>query len=76
MRLKEGLRLSLVGDGYVIYDSQREIIITLNITSSFLLEMLLEGMDTQDIIREYSRTFQVSEKIARRDLESFLEQMR
>ena len=34
MRLKEGLRLALTEEGYIIYDSQRERIIHLNLTSS------------------------------------------
>ncbi len=76
MKLREDLRLALTDEGYVIYDSQRERIIQLNMTSSYLLEMLLDGKSEEEIVENYSRDFGVSPDVARRDLERFLFMMR
>ncbi len=76
MRLKEGLRLALTEEGYIIYDSQRERIIHLNLTSSYLLEMMMDGKPEDEIVESYSRDFGVSPDVARRDLEKFLLMMK
>jgi len=76
MKLREGLRLALMDEGYVIYDSEKERVIQLNITSSYLLEMMLDGKSEEEIVDSYSRTFGVSPDVARRDLQKFLLMMR
>ena len=76
MRLREGLRLALTEEGYIIYDSQRERIIHLNLTSSYLLEMMMDGKPEDEIVESYSRDFGVSPDVARRDLEKFLLMMK
>ncbi len=76
MRLREGLKLTLTDEGYIIYDSREERIIHLNITSSYLLEMMLDGKAEEEVVEEYSRAFGVSVEVARRDLERFLLMMR
>ncbi len=76
MKLRDGLKLTMVDDGYIIYDSERERIIALNITSSFILEMLLEGRDMEEIVQEYARAFDVDVETARRDYMDFINLMK
>ncbi len=76
MKLRDDLRIAMMEEGYVIYDPENERILQLNITSSFLLEMLLDGKSEEEIVHDYSRVFGVSEEVARGDLEKFLLMMR
>ncbi len=76
MKLRDGLKLTMVDDGYIIYDSERERIIALNITSSFILEMLLEDRNMEEIVQEYARAFDVDVETARRDYTDFISMMK
>ena len=72
MRLKDGLKLVLMEDGYILYDPEKERIFQLNITSSYLLEMVMDGKSKDEIIQSYADTFGVSKEVASKDLEKFL----
>ncbi len=76
MKLREGLKLALTEEGYIIYDAQRERVIHLNLTSSYLLEMVMDGRPQEEIVESYARDFGVPPEVARRDLERFLLMMK
>ena len=81
MKIKSGYVLREVVDLYVIIgtgsDAYRpDQIMSLNETGAFLWNILKDGAEKQDLVRDLVKEFAVDEQTAQKDVEAFLSQLR
>ena len=81
MKIKSGYVLREVVDLYVIIgtgaDAYRpDQIMSLNETGAFLWNILKDGAEKQDLLRDLVKEFAVDEQTAAKDVEAFLAQLR
>jgi hypothetical protein len=72
--LRKDLGVKKVDDGLLILDKNREKIHQLNETASFVWECFTEGQKPVEIAAEIAKKFDVSEAVARRDIDKIIEQ--
>jgi hypothetical protein len=71
--LKEEITVAETG---FLFDHVTGLTYTVNETGRFMLQRMIEGLSAADIIKAVAERFDVSETVARKDLEDFYEQMR
>ena len=67
--------LTLTTNGFV-FDHVSGLTYTLNATGSTILRKLMNGKSAGEIIKSMTDEFEISDSIARKDLEEFIEQAR
>ena len=81
MKIKSGYVLREVVDLYVIIGTgsgayRPDQIMSLNETGAFLWNILKDGAEKQDLVRDLVKEFAVDEQTAEKDVEVFLAQLR
>ena len=68
-------RITLTESGF-LFDHSSGVTYTLNGTGTAIMQMLLESKESDDIIAELMKRFEVEERDARFDLDQFVSQIR
>ncbi|OMH40167.1 HPr-rel-A system PqqD family peptide chaperone [Desulfurobacterium indicum] len=68
-------RLAISEEGF-IFDPETGNSFTVNKTGLFIINMLKEGKDVEDIVEALTEEFEVDREEAMRDVTDFLEQLR
>ncbi len=68
-------KLAINEEGF-IFDPETGNSYTVNQTGLFIIKLLKEKKNEEEIVKEITEEFEVEEDIARRDLVDFLEQLR
>ncbi len=68
-------RLAINDEGF-IFDPETGNSYTVNQTGLFIIKLLKEGKNEDEIVRAITEEFEVGEEVAQRDLVDFLEQLR
>ena len=66
--------LTLSASGF-LFDHQSGLTYTLNSTGQFIFQKMQEGLVAADIIQKLIQEFDITEDIARKDLDDFLRQL-
>lgn len=79
MKIKEGFLLRQIAGRIVVIPSEEtldlNVMITLNSTGRYLWERLEQGATREELIGALMQTYQVSEELARRDVDLFVEKL-
>lgn len=79
MKIKSGFLLKEVAGNYVVISAGNldfDGLITLNETGVLLWKILSQGCEKKDLLDALLSEFDVSEEIARRDIDAFLEKLK
>ena len=68
-------RLAINDEGF-IFDPETGSSYTVNKTGLFIIKLLKEGKNEEDIVKALTEEFEIGEDEAKRDLVDFLEQLR
>ena len=68
-------RLAINDEGF-IFDPETGNSYTVNKTGLFIIKLLKEGKNEEDIVKALTEEFEIGEDEAKRDLVDFLEQLR
>jgi PqqD family protein of HPr-rel-A system len=68
-------RLAINDEGF-IFDPETGSSYTVNKTGLFIIKLLKEGKNEEDIVKALTEEFEIDEDEAKRDLVDFLEQLR
>lgn len=63
------------GDSISIFDPEKSVLSTFNNTGTFIFERLKQEANTGNIVKELIKEFDVTEKTAEKDLNSFIEML-
>ena len=81
MKIKDGFILRKVVDNYIVVAVGNAVkqfngVINLNETGAFLWKRLAEGAEEQDLIDALLNEYEVSEEIAKRDVNKFVSKLK
>ncbi len=76
MKLRKDIVIELLEEGYAIYVPEDDKLVVLNITASFILELIKEGKEVQSIVEEYAQAFSLDRERAYKDVHETLNRLR
>jgi len=71
-KLNKGFILQEVEDEMIIFDSENSVLLTFNETAAFIFKKLSKGVDVEKINTALVKTYDVTEKVARKDIENLI----
>ncbi len=76
MKLKNSVVVTRLGNDWVVYDGEEEMLYEFNEVGGKILNLIQEGVGKMDeIVEEIVKEFEVSESQAEEDVREFLEKM-
>ena len=71
-KLNKGFILQEVEDEMIIFDSENSVLLTFNETAAFIFKKLSKGVDVEKINTALVKTYDVTEKVARKDINNLI----
>ena len=72
IKINKGFVYQDVEDEMIIFDSENSVLLTFNETAAFIFKKLSKGVDVEKINTALVKTYDVTEKVARKDIENLI----
>jgi len=73
IKIIKGFIAQRSGNSISIFDAEKSFLYTFNSTSTFIFDRLKKGLDDKKIVADLVAEYQVTEEIAKKDMNDFIE---
>lgn len=72
INIKKGFINQRTKNSIIIFDTEKSVLLTFNNTATFIFDRLKKGLDDKKIIDDLISEFEVTEEIAKKDINDFI----